>query len=85
MIRRKFIGGLLGLVSAPALVRAEALMPVSVQPALWSAPWPPVGTMLYCLASQPIPPGWRLRERIPFFPLLAPHGFTPICIIERVS
>lgn len=36
--RRGFIGGLIGIVAAPAIVRASALMPVKViapEPVLW--------------------------------------------------
>lgn len=62
--RRGFIGGLLGLIAAPAIVRIESIMPVhSLQPTLLS-------TMLFDLRQEAMAglvDWWGKRFSITFF------------------
>jgi len=51
MNRRGFLTGALGLLAAPAIVRASSIMPVSAQPMAWR--W---------VSAEPIITGWAYRR-----------------------
>ena len=74
MIRRRgILQAAAGLLLAPAVVRAEAIMPV--RSAVVMPEWPPlpVGTILYQMPGLAVPRGWLAMDGRPMSPGLFPE------------